>query len=114
QTLLLKSYGFVTAREPRRAIRRGWSFGAEDFVARLLDRILSSVTEHHHAREHAQTEEQKADAIILARMKKLGCAKTERVNRRKGDRHKATLARGLRSQTTMSLKWAAQRLQMGS
>src|SRR5205823_5120379 len=110
-TVRLKSYGSVTAREPRPAIRRGWSFGAEDFVARLHTQCS---TEPHHARERAQTEEQKADAITLARLKKLGWVKTELVNRHKGDPHKATLERGLRSQTTMSLKWVAQRLQMGS
>jgi REP element-mobilizing transposase RayT len=96
------------------AIRRGWSFGAEDFIARLLDHIPGSVTEHHDARERAQTEEQKAEAIILARLKKLGWKKTELANRRKGDPQKVTLARDLRSQTTMSLKWIARRLEMGS
>ena len=53
-------------------IRRGWSFGAEDFVARLLDRIPGSVSEHHHARERNQTDEQRAEAIISARLKQLG------------------------------------------
>ncbi len=95
-------------------IRRGWSFGAEDFIARLLDRIPGSVSEHHHARERKQTDEQKAEAIILARLKELGWGKTELVARRKSDPHKIALARDLRSQTTMSLKWIARRLEMGS
>jgi hypothetical protein len=34
--------------------------------------------------------------------------------RRKGDQQKVVLARRLRQETTMSLKWIAQRLQMGS
>ena len=34
--------------------------------------------------------------------------------RRKGHRAKVMLARRLRQETTMSLKWIAQRLQMGS
>jgi hypothetical protein len=34
--------------------------------------------------------------------------------RRKGHRAKVILARRLRQETTMSLKWIAQRLQMGS
>jgi len=95
-------------------IRRGWSFGAEDFIARLLDRIPGSASEHHHARERKQTDEQKAEAIILARLKELGWRKTELVARRKSDPHKIALARDLRSQTTMSLKWIARRLGMGS
>ena len=44
----------------------------------------------------------------------LGCEKTELANRRKADPQKVTLARDLRSQTTMSLKWIARRLEMGS
>jgi hypothetical protein len=56
-------------------IRRGWSFGAQDFIARLLDRMPGSVSEHHHARERSQTDEQKAEAIIRARLKELGWGK---------------------------------------
>ena len=56
-------------------IRRGWSFGAQDFIARLLDRLPGSVTEHHHGRERNQTDEQRAEAMIAARLKKLGWAK---------------------------------------
>jgi hypothetical protein len=95
-------------------IRRGWSFGAKDFIARLLDRIPGSVSEHHQARERNQTDEQKAEAIILARLKDLGWRETELAVRRKSDPHKIALARALRSQTTMSLKWIARHLEMGS
>jgi REP element-mobilizing transposase RayT len=95
-------------------IRRGWSFGAEDFVARLLDRIPGSVSEHHHARERSQTDEQRAEAIISARLKQLGWGKADLGTRRKSDPKKVALARVLRSQTTMSLKWIARRLEMGS
>lgn len=96
------------------AIRRGWFFGAQDFIARLLDRLPRSVTEHHHARERRETDEQKAEAIISARLKKLGWGKGELATRRKSDAEKVALARDLRSQTTMSLKWIARRLEMGS
>lgn len=95
-------------------IRRGWSFGAEDFVARVLDHIPGSVSEHHQARERSETDEQKAEAIVSARLKKLGWGKTELAARRKSDRQKVALARVVRAQTTMSLKWIAGRLEMGS
>jgi REP element-mobilizing transposase RayT len=96
------------------AIRRGWSFGAQDFIARLLDRLAGSVSEHHHARERSQTDEQRAESIILRRLKELGWGTTDLRNRRKSDPQKVALARVLRSQTTMSLKWIARRLEMGS
>ena len=95
-------------------IRRGWSFGAQDFIARLLDRMPGAVSEHHHARERSETDEQKAEAIISEGLKKLGWGKRELIARRKSDPEKVALARAVRSQTPMSLKWIARRLEMGS
>jgi hypothetical protein len=95
-------------------IRRGWSFGAHDFIARLLDRRPAAVNEHHHARERSERDEQKAEAIISEGLKKLGWEKRELASRRKSDPEKVALARAVRSQTPMSLKWIAQRLEMGS
>src|SRR5437870_10748112 len=85
-------------------IRRGWSFGAQDFIARLLDRMPAAVNEHHHARERSETDEQKAEAIISEGLKKLGWGKRELTARRKSDPEKVALARAVRSQTPMSLK----------
>jgi hypothetical protein len=61
-----------------------------------------AVSEHHHARERSQRDEQKAEAIILARLKKLGWGKIGLAARRKSDPQKVALARDLRSQTTVS------------
>jgi len=80
-------------------IRRGWSFRAEDFIARLLDRLPGSVSEHHLARERSQTDEQTAESINLARLKELGWGKTELATWRKSDPNKVALARDLRAQT---------------
>ncbi len=64
---------YVEANDPSaEGIRRGWSFGGQDFIARLLDRMPALVSEHHHARERSQSDEQRAEAIISARLKKLG------------------------------------------
>jgi hypothetical protein len=60
-----------------------------------------------------RNDEQKAQAIILARLKKLGWEKTDLGVRRKSDPQKVALAKALRSETTMSLKWIARRLEMG-
>lgn len=51
---------------------------------------------------------------LVARLKKLGWGKGELAARRKSDPEKVALARDLRCQTTMSLKWIARRLEMGS
>jgi hypothetical protein len=81
---------------------------------RLLDRMPAAVNEHHHARERSERDEQKAEAIISEGLKKLGWGKRELASRRKSDPEKVPLARAVRCQTAMSLKWIAQRLEMGS
>lgn len=96
------------------AIRRGWVFGPEDFVARLLDRLDKPVSEHHQARERAQTDEQKAEGIIRTALIKIGWKNKELSRHRKSDPHKVRLARELRAHTSVSLKWIAKRLEMGS
>ncbi len=47
-------------------------------------------------------------------MRRLGWEKGDLQRRRKGDMGKVTTERRLRRETTMSLKWIAQRLRMGS
>jgi len=47
-------------------------------------------------------------------LERLGWQEDELKRRRKGDAHKVKIARRLRSETTMSLKWIVQRLRMGS
>src|SRR5437667_5003570 len=44
-------------------IRRGWSFGAQDFIARLLDGMPSSVVQEHRASARGQTDERRAEGI---------------------------------------------------
>ena len=46
-------------------------------MLQLLDRIPGSVNEHHQARERSETDEQKAQALISARLKKLGWEKVD-------------------------------------
>src|SRR5437879_3119516 len=47
-------------------------------------------------------------------MERLGWEEADLKARRKGDKQKVKVARRLRQETTMSLKWIGQRLQMGS
>jgi GNAT superfamily N-acetyltransferase len=71
-------------------IGRGWSFGAAGFyLCGCSTEIPGSVSEHHLARERSETDEQRAEAIIAARLKKLGWAKI--VTRRKSDPQKVAL-----------------------
>ena len=57
---------------------------------------------------------QKAERVVKEEMERLGWDEDALRGRRKGHRAKVRLARRLRQETTMSLKWIAERLQMGS
>ena len=57
---------------------------------------------------------QKAERIVREEVERLGWREEELWVRRKGHRAKVLLARRLRQETTMSLKWIAERLHMGS
>ncbi len=47
-------------------------------------------------------------------IERLGWAERDLISWRKGDQHNVAIGRRLRQETTMSLKWIANRLQMGS
>ena len=95
-------------------LRRGWIYGAEDFMARLIDRFEKPVTEHHRSEERIQTDEELAERIVRAGMKELGWDEKELRRRRKGDQNKLRIATELRYSASVNLKWIARRLQMGS
>ena len=64
--------------------------------------------------ERQETGLQKAERIVKEEIEGLGWNEDELRARREGHRPKVRLARRLRQETTMSLKWIAQRLRMGS
>ncbi len=100
--------------ESAKEIRRGWHFGAEDFLARLLDHLPGSENEHHRGRERRESGEKRAERMITTRLKKLGWTRRDLSTRRKSDPQKVLLASEVRAQTTVSLKWIADQLKMGS
>jgi REP element-mobilizing transposase RayT len=102
----------VTAIDER--IRRGWRLGGEDFVARLLDQLESKTGKQHRAVERSETEEQKAERIVRMTLAKIGWSDEELMLKRKSDAKKVALARRLRAETAVSLKWIADRLHMGT
>jgi len=95
-------------------IRRGWFLGSEEFRQELLAAAGERVGPSHYGSDRHETGVQKADRIVKEETERLGWHENELQTRRKGDKDKVMLARRLRQETTMSLKWIAQRLQMGS
>jgi len=69
---------------------------------------------NHYGIDRQETGEEKALRIVKEEIDRLGWAEAELQIRAKGDPAKVAMARRLRQESTMSLKWIAERLQMGS
>jgi hypothetical protein len=95
-------------------IRRDWVLGSEAFRQELLAAAVERVGPSHYGAQRQETGLQKAERMVREEIERLGWDEDELGARRKGDRAKVLLARRLRQETTMSLKWIAQRLHMGS
>ena len=95
-------------------LRRGWRLGGETFLSRLLDQLEGKPSESHPARERIEATEAKAERIIEAGLREIGWTEDDLRTRRKCAPEKVRLAERLRSETTLSLKKVAERLNMGT
>ena len=97
-----------------KAIRRGWCLGDETFRKELLAQMAEKMGEHHYGQERRESATEKAERMVRRELDKAGWAEPDLERRRKGDRWKVRVATRLRVETTMTLKWIAERLRMGS
>jgi len=95
-------------------IRRGWCLGGETFRQELLAAATTRATEHHHALTPPETIEEKARRLLQAELDKLNWTRAELARWSKSDARKIHIARRLRAQTAVTLKWLAAELHMGS
>ena len=102
------------ADESYKQIRRGWCFGQAQFREELLAQVDGKLGANHFGAERQESGEQKARRIIDEELVKLGLSLEQLRLRRSGHPAKARVARRLRQETTMSLKWVAQELGIGS
>lgn len=96
------------------AVRRGWCLGSEEFRRELLAAAAERVGASHYGADRRETGEEKAGRILREELRRRGWKEEDLPGWRKGDKVKVVLARRLRRETTMSLKWIARRLHMGS
>jgi putative transposase len=96
------------------ALRRDWVLGSEAFRQELLAAATERVGPNHYGAERRETGVQKAERILREELQRLDWPEEELRAQRKGHGAKVQIARRLRQETTMSLKWIAQRLQMGT
>ena len=97
-----------------KALRRGWCLGTEEFRQELLGQMTERIGENHYGEERAQTEAEAAEEMVRAGLKRLKWTEADLENQPKGDPKKVKLAVQLRSETTATIKWIAQRLKMGA
>ena len=97
-----------------KALRRGWCLGDKAFREELLAQMKERIGEHHYGEERSQTEAEHAGKIVLEGLKRLGWKEADLAARAKGDPEKLKLAVRLRAETTVTVKWIAQRLGMGA
>ena len=97
-----------------KAVQRGWCLGDQAFRQELLAQMSERMGEHHYGEERALSEEERAEDIVREGLKRLGWREADLAKRAKGDGEKLKLALRLRAETTVTLKWIAQRLRMGT
>jgi hypothetical protein len=96
------------------AVRRGWCLGSEEFRQELLAAAAERVGASRDGADRRESGEEKAGRIVREKLRRRGWKEEGLPGWRKGDKVKVALARRLRQDTTMSLKWIARRLHMGS
>lgn len=95
-------------------IRRGWCWGDEAFRKGLLAQMEGGAVGAHFGEEMMESATEKAERLLIAELGKLGWERSDLERRRKGDAEKIRIATKLRSETTMTLKWIADHLRMGT
>jgi len=97
-----------------KAVRRGWCLGDKAFRKELLGQMQERRGAEHYGEERFESDEAKALAIVEQEFKRRRWKEEDLKGRRKGDKDKVAIAARLRRETTMTLKWIAGRLAMGS
>jgi len=100
--------------EQYKSLRRAWCFGDKGFRKELLGQMKEQMREHHFGEERLETEQEQAEGIVRDGLKRLGWKEADLAGRRKGDLEKVKLAIRLRDETTVTIKWIAKRLRMGT
>jgi len=96
-----------------KAVRRGWFLGGAQLKEQVLERMGCERGEHHGGEEARETDEQKAQRLVLEELRKRRWTEQDLGKRRKTDAEKVKMAARLRAETVMTLDWIAERLRMG-
>ena len=95
------------------SVRRGWHLGSEEFAKELIAAAVGRVGRSHYSRRRRETEQEKAEGIVREEHRRAGRQESDLPTQPKGARPKAAAALRLRKETTLTLRWIADRLGMG-
>ena len=73
---------------------------------------MHEIRKDHYGPELREADEVHAEKVVRAELRRRGWTEAELEARRKGDSEKVEMAWRVRQETTMTLKWIAQRLRM--
>jgi REP element-mobilizing transposase RayT len=91
-----------------------WFLGTETFRQELLGQLKERMGQEHYGMERQETMAAYAEGIIAEELKRRRWGREELRRRPKGDAGKVALAAWLRAETAVTVKWIAQRLEMGT
>lgn len=100
--------------ESWKAFREGWYVGNTEFRKGLLDRLEDQRTAQSRGLIWKASDEHQAEKLIEHSLQKLGWLDSELARLPKTDPQKLFIARELRRETTMPIRWIAERLKMGT
>jgi putative transposase len=106
--------GQQTGGEEWKGIRRGWCLGEEAFRKELLAQMRGQIGEYHGGQERQESAVEQAERVVRQELQRRKRREAELERRRKGDAEKTQIAQRLRRETTVTLKWIADRLKMGT
>jgi putative transposase len=104
---------FEAAKEDYRPIRRGWYVGSRAFREELLAQVSQRLGPNHFGQERWESAERKAARIVSEERAILSLSVEQLQLLPSHSEAKLRVARRLRQETTMSLKWVAQQLGIG-
>lgn len=110
----LEQWRHVEDGNEYKAIRRGWFLGNQALKQELLGQMEGRAGENHSAMERREVDEAMARRILAEELKQLGWKAADLADCPKADPQKVSIAWRLRTETTVTLKWIATELQMGS
>ncbi len=95
-------------------IRRGWCLGHAGFRDELLAGTHERLGDRHSREFRAESGEHRAERIMAEELARRGWTAEQLSQRSKGDREKVLIAMRIRRETTVTLRWIADHLGMGS